>query len=107
LIAGHLQQLTPTESVVWKPRWNAFYRTPLDHHLQSLGSTTVVLAGCNYPNCPRATLYGASERDYRVLLVDDAISGVQPHHLAEATLLGAYAKSALHTVTTLLATTAR
>jgi nicotinamidase-related amidase len=88
LLAGHLQQLAEREWAMWKPRWNAFHRTPLDHHLHREGVTTVVVAGCNYPNCPRATLYGASERDYRVLLIDDAISGVQPHHLEEAALLG-------------------
>ncbi len=104
LLAGDLQQLTAREWAVWKPRWNAFYRTPLDHHLQGQGVTTVVLAGCNYPNCPRATLYGASERDYRVLLVNDAISGVRSHHLEEAALLGVGHASSLQTVTDLTAT---
>lgn len=61
---------------------------PLEHHLRTEGVTTVVLTGCNYPNCPRATLYGASERDFRVLLINDAISGVNPHHLEEAAYLG-------------------
>ncbi|MEO8850437.1 MAG: isochorismatase family cysteine hydrolase, partial [Allobranchiibius sp.] len=72
LLAGHPQHLGEREWAIWKPRWNAFYRTPLDHHLHTQRVTTVVLTGCNYPNCPRATLYGASERDYRVLLIDDA-----------------------------------
>jgi hypothetical protein len=34
----------------------------------------VVVAGCNFPNCPRATIIGASERDFRVLAVSDALS---------------------------------
>ncbi|MDQ2849320.1 isochorismatase family cysteine hydrolase [Dermatophilaceae bacterium Sec6.4] len=88
LLAGHPQQLGEREWVMWKPRWNAFHRTPLEHHLRTEGVTTVVLTGCNYPNCPRATLYGASERDFRVLLINDAISGVNPHHLEEAAYLG-------------------
>lgn len=50
---------------------------------------TVVLAGCNYPNCPRADVYGASERDYPVLIASDAISGVQPLHLDESGRMGA------------------
>lgn len=74
---------------------------PLDDHLHQESVSTVVFAGCNYPNCPRATLYGASERDYRVLLIDDAISGVKPHHLEEAALLGVGHASASHTVTAL------
>jgi len=35
-----------------------------------------VVAGCNFPNCPRTSIYEASERDYRVVLVDDSVSGL-------------------------------
>ena len=73
---------------MWKPRWGAFHRTPLDRHLRRFEVTTVVIAGCNYPNCPRAAVYGASERDYRVLVVSDAISGIEPQHLEEASRMG-------------------
>ncbi len=89
LIAGHPQNLGPHEVAVWKPRWSAFYRTGLDQHLAVLGVHTIVFAGCNYPNCPRASIYGASERDYRVLIASDAISGVEDHHLDEAGRIGA------------------
>lgn len=85
---GVLQQLAYREWAMWKPRWGAFHRTPLDRHLRELDVTTVVLAGCNYPNCPRAAVYGASERDFRVLLASDAISGIKPHHLDEAAGMG-------------------
>ncbi len=36
----------------------------------------MVFCGCNYPNCPRTSIYEASERDFRVVLVRDAISGL-------------------------------
>ena len=49
---------------------------------------TVVLVGCNFPNCPRATAYGASMRDFRVMVVADAISGVYPRGLAELERIG-------------------
>ncbi|MGH3821869.1 MAG: cysteine hydrolase family protein, partial [Pseudonocardiaceae bacterium] len=88
LLGGGCQKLAEREWAMWKPRWGAFHRTPLDEHLRRLDVTTVVIAGCNYPNCPRAAVYGASERDYRVLVVSDAISGVQPHHLEEASRMG-------------------
>lgn len=88
LLAGGLQELADGEWAMWKPRWGAFHRTALDGHLRGLGVSTVVLAGCNYPNCPRAAVYGASERDYRVLLASDAISGVRPEHLGEAGGMG-------------------
>jgi nicotinamidase-related amidase len=74
LMAGEPQPLGPAEWAVYKPRWGAFYRTPLDALLRGLGVTSLVFAGCNLPNCPRASMIEASERDYRVGLVDDAIS---------------------------------
>jgi nicotinamidase-related amidase len=75
LLAGELQTVGPDEHVLFKPRWNAFFGTPLDEWLRARGVDTVAVAGCNYPNCPRATLYGASERDYRAVAVPDATSG--------------------------------
>jgi hypothetical protein len=36
----------------------------------------VVFVGCNFPNCPRTSMYEASERDFRVVCVEDAISGM-------------------------------
>jgi nicotinamidase-related amidase len=38
--------------------------------------TSLVFCGCNYPNCPRTSIYEASERDFRVVLARDAISGL-------------------------------
>ncbi len=60
LLAGDVQPLGGAEVAIWKPRWSAFHRTPLAEHLAALDVDTVVIAGCNYPNCPRATLYDAS-----------------------------------------------
>jgi nicotinamidase-related amidase len=80
--------------VLWKPRWSAYHRTPLDEHLRELGVDTVVVAGCNFPNCPRATVFDASERDYRVVVVPDATSQVTPERLADARALGVRAVSA-------------
>ena len=74
LLSGNLQELGPDEWVMYKPRWDAFHGTPLLWHLRRLGVNTVVVAGCNFPNCPRATIYGASMRDFRIVLVTDAVS---------------------------------
>jgi nicotinamidase-related amidase len=76
LLAGGVQPVGPGEVVVYKPRWGAFFRTPLDDHLRGLGVTTLVFAGCNFPNCPRTSIYEASERDYEVVVADDAVSGL-------------------------------
>ena len=88
LLAGGLQHVSPREAIVYKPRWSAFYRTPLQAHLSDLGVTTVVVAGCNLPNCPRATLFDASERDYRTVAVADATSQATPQRLDDLALIG-------------------
>ena len=76
LLKGGMQLIGPSEAVMYKPRWGAFYATPLDDHLRHLAIDTIVFAGCNFPNWPRTSIYEASERDYRIVLVTDATSGV-------------------------------
>jgi nicotinamidase-related amidase len=76
LLSGQLQQIGPMEWIVYKPRWGAFYNTLLERHLHDLGINTVVVCGCNFPNCPRTTIYEASERDFKTVLVKDATSAV-------------------------------
>ena len=76
LLAGGIQHVGPGEAVIYKPRWGAFYQTPLEAHLRALGVSTLVFAGCNFPNCPRTSIYEASERDFRLVLVEDAVSGL-------------------------------
>lgn len=88
LLAGDLQPIGPEEWVMYKPRWGAFYQTPLEEHLAELCVNTVVVCGCNFPNCPRATIYEASERDFRVAFVSDATSGVYERGLRELENIG-------------------
>lgn len=88
LLAGQLQVLAENEWVMYKPRWDAFYRTPLEKHLLDLAITTVVVVGCNFPNCPRASIYGASMRDFRTVLIPDAVSGVYDLGIKELNGIG-------------------
>mgnify|MGYP000703378922 CR=1 FL=1 len=88
LLNGGIQHVAPNEVVLFKPRWSAFFRTALDEHLRDAAVNTVIVAGCNLPNCPRATLFDASERDYRAALVTDATSQVTPERLADLELIG-------------------
>jgi nicotinamidase-related amidase len=88
LLAGGLQQLGPAEHVMYKPRWGAFFNTGLDQHLRETGTTTLVFAGCNFPNCPRTSIYEASERDFRIVLVCDAISGLYDRGIDECRAIG-------------------
>jgi nicotinamidase-related amidase len=76
LLQGQPQLVGTDEVVIYKPRWGAFYGTPLEDHLQQRGVSTLVFCGCNYPNCPRTSIYGASERDFRIVLAEDAVSGL-------------------------------
>jgi nicotinamidase-related amidase len=76
LLSGGIQEVGTGEVVIYKPRWGAFYDTPLEAHLHTLGLSTLVFCGCNFPNCPRTSIYEASERDFRVVLAADAISGL-------------------------------
>jgi nicotinamidase-related amidase len=69
LLGGGIQTLRPVEVAIYKPRWGAFFGTPLHDHLDGLHVNTLVVCGCNFPNCPRTTIYEASERDFRIVLV--------------------------------------
>ncbi len=41
LLSGGLQELGPKEWAMYKPRWGAFYQTPLQEHLTALGVGTL------------------------------------------------------------------
>lgn len=76
LLSHGIQTIGDNEVVIYKPRWGAFYKTPLEQFLKEQHISTLVFCGCNFPNCPRTSIYEASERDFRVVLVDDAVSGL-------------------------------
>jgi nicotinamidase-related amidase len=76
LLSGHLQQIGSMEWIMYKPRWGAFYNT-------------VVVCGCNFPNCPRTTIYEASERDFKIVLAKDATSLIYDLGLQELRNIGA------------------
>jgi nicotinamidase-related amidase len=88
LLKGEPQILGPYEYALYKPRWGAFYRTSLSDLLARHGVETLVFAGCNLPNCPRASIIEAHERDYRVVLTTDAISQASEQGFREIAGLG-------------------
>jgi nicotinamidase-related amidase len=88
LMSGEPQEAGPREWVMYKPRWGAFYGTTLEDHLRALDVGTVVICGCNFPNCPRTTTYEASERDFQIIFVPDATSGVYERGLEELRSIG-------------------
>jgi len=88
LLKGELQSIGPKEWIMYKPRWGAFFKTPLEKHLHNLDINTIVLCGCNFPNCPRTTIYEASERDFRIVFVADAVSQTYKRGLQELENIG-------------------
>lgn len=76
LLSGKVQEINKYEAVIYKPRWGAFYNTPLESYLKKLEVDTLVFVGCNFPNCPRTSIYEASERDFKIVLVEDGVSGL-------------------------------
>ena len=94
LLSGAIQQIAPQEVIIYKPRWGAFFKTPLEAHLQELGVSSLAFAGCNFPNCPRTSIYEASERDFRIVLVEDAVSGLYQRGTEEMRNIGVRLMSA-------------
>ncbi len=65
-------EIAPTDVVVIKRRWSAFFSTDLDLILRRLAVRSVVLAGVQTPNCIRATANDATSLDYRCIVLRDA-----------------------------------
>ena len=80
------------EAVINKTTFGAFASTGLDATLRSLGIGTLVLGGVLTNRCVETTMREATDRGYRVVLVDDGTATYSPE-LQDATTLslqGAY-----------------
>lgn len=96
LLTGGFQEIGPQEWVFYKSRWGAFHDTALDQRLEELGITTLVICGFNFTTSGRATVYEAGARDFRQILVTDALSGAQEESLHELGRIGVYLMTAAH-----------
>jgi nicotinamidase-related amidase len=90
LLEGNIQSISNKEWVIYKSRWGAFYKTNLEDFLKSMDIDTLIFIGCNFPNCPRTSIYEASERDFKVVAVEDAISGTYNKGLEEIKNIGVH-----------------
>ena len=52
LLAGAAQEIGADEVVMYKPRWGAFFETPLEAHLRACGTSTAVFCGFNFHDGP-------------------------------------------------------
>jgi len=90
LLNGEFQSIGENEWVMYKSRWGAFYKTDLEGFLKERNIDTIVFTGCNFPNCPRTSIYEASERDFRVVMVADSMSQVYDKGIQEMKNIGVY-----------------
>lgn len=90
LLSGRLQELGPHEWAFYRSRWGAFYETPLAERLRALGVNTLVLCGLSSAAGTRATIYEASARDLRAVVVPDALAGPAQTRVDELARIGVY-----------------
>ena len=64
----------PSDYIVVKPRFSAFFGTELDSLLRRLGVDSLLMAGTTTPNCIRTTAYDAIALEYNVAVVADCTS---------------------------------
>jgi nicotinamidase-related amidase len=69
------------ELVVEKVRYDAFYGTPLDHHLRLWGVDTLIVSGTVANICVHYTAASAALRWYDVVIPLDAVSALTPFDL--------------------------
>ena len=90
LLSGAIDEIAPNEFALYKPRWGAFYQTGLEQHLKDRDVSTVVICGCNFTTSGRATVYEAGARDFRIVMVTDALSGASEDAICELGRIGVY-----------------
>jgi nicotinamidase-related amidase len=72
----------PEDTVLRKPRYDAFYGTPLEHQLRVWGVTTLVICGTVANICVHYTASSAALRWFDVVIPRDAVSALDPFDLA-------------------------
>jgi nicotinamidase-related amidase len=90
LLNRRFQKLAANEWAFYRPRWGAFHDTGLERRLKDQGVTTVVICGFSFTTGTRATVYEASARDFRVVMVPDAICGGGEEAVQELGRMGIY-----------------
>jgi len=70
----------PSDPVIIKKRYSAFFGTNLDELLEQLQVDSIVLAGINTHACIRMTAIDAYQRDWPVTLASDCIDSYDRAH---------------------------
>ena len=74
----------PSEYIIKKTRYSAFYNTDLEVLLQGLGSTTLLITGTGANGCVDSTIRDAFYHDYKIILIKECV-GTWDKELREAT----------------------
>jgi nicotinamidase-related amidase len=73
--------VVPSDTVIVKKRYSAFYGTALDQLLAGLEADGLILAGLNTHACVRVTAIDAYQRDWEVIVAADCVDSYdQEHH---------------------------
>jgi ureidoacrylate peracid hydrolase len=86
-----VDELAPrADELVVRKRWyDAFAGTPLDGALRARGVDTLVVTGTMTDICVLATVVGAFSREYRITVVEDAVTTLWPEiHRATLDIIG-------------------
>jgi nicotinamidase-related amidase len=70
----------PTDPMIVKKRYSAFFGTNLDELLKELRPKLLVVAGINTHACVRTTVIDAYQRDYEVVLATECIASYDEAH---------------------------
>jgi len=83
----------PSEAVVIKKRWSAFFHTELDLMLRREKIKDLIICGIQTPNCIRATFTDAISLDYNVIVLEDGTGSsnleIQKSNLLDMENMGA------------------
>src|SRR6185312_12795746 len=72
--------VAPSDPVVIKKRYSAFYGTTLDGILTGLNPDGLILAGINTHACIRMAAIDAYQRDWEVILAADCVDSYDREH---------------------------
>jgi maleamate amidohydrolase len=70
----------PTDPVVTKKRYSAFFGTNLDSLLDQLGVSHITLAGVNTHECVRMAAIDAYQRDFRLTIARECVHASHAEH---------------------------
>jgi nicotinamidase-related amidase len=79
MLLGELDS-APSDTVIIKKRYSAFFGTKLYEYLQDKGTRSIVVVGVNTHACVRTTAIDAYQHDYPVYVISDCVGSYDLEH---------------------------